>query len=118
MMRLIYKVVGDEAWEQAVQSGHFTGAEIDLRDGYIHFSTAEQVVETVRRHFSGQSRLLLIEVDADRLGDHLKWEVSRGGDMFPHLYGPLPMTAVVEQFDLPLGADGLHSFPPGFRGIT
>jgi len=117
-MRLIYKVVGVKAWEQAVQSGEFLGAEIDLRDGFIHFSTADQVVETVRRHFAGQASLLLIAIDADPLGDHLKWEISRGGDLFPHLYGALPLSAVVDQYALPLSVNGMHHFPPGFSGTT
>eukprot|EP01037_Dinobryon_pediforme_P012062 gene12062-12152_t len=83
---LIYKIVPQELWEEAVEEGLFTGAEIDHEDGYIHFSTAEQAHETAAKHFAGEEDLLLVALEADSFGA-LKWEVSRGGALFPHLYG-------------------------------
>jgi uncharacterized protein (DUF952 family) len=112
----IYKVVSETVWSEAVQRGEFAGSQIDLSDGYIHFSTADQVVETVRKHFTGQDGLLLVTVDADKLGSALKWETSRGGALFPHLYGSLPLSAVVQSQSLPLGSDAQHQFPAGFAG--
>jgi uncharacterized protein (DUF952 family) len=111
MDRLIYKVLGAPQWEAAVAGGEFTGSAVDLQDGYIHFSTARQVTETVRRHFAGQDNLLLLSVDTAQLGTALKWEPSRGGDLFPHLYGPLAVSAVISAVPLPLDADGNHRFP-------
>jgi uncharacterized protein (DUF952 family) len=107
-MPYIYKIVDEIQWEQSVQVGEFTGAEIDKTDGFIHFSDASQVAATLEKHFKGIGGLLLISVDADLLGDALKWEVSRGGELFPHLYGSLPMSAVVAQTPLPLLDDGTH----------
>lgn len=89
----------------------FRGAAVDLRDGYIHFSTATQAIETAARHFAGQRDLVLAAIDAESLGDRLKWEPSRGGALFPHLYGTLPMSAVRRVAPLPLGPDGRHVFP-------
>ncbi len=98
-------------WRNAEAAGAFNGAPVDLADGYIHFSTREQVAETAARHFSGMTGLLLIAVDAGALGPALKYEPSRGGDLFPHLYGALPMSAVNWVAELPLGEDGRHDFP-------
>ena len=92
-------------------SGRVAGSDLDRRDGFIHFSTAAQVVETARKHFAGQHNLLLVRVDAERLGNRLKWEPSRGGALFPHLHGNLDLAAVTRVEPLPLGADGLHVFP-------
>ena len=108
---LIYKISPKALWDDAVLKGRFDGAPVDLQDGYIHFSTAAQVRETAARHFAGQANLLLIAVDGGALGDALRWEPSRGGDLFPHLYGPLPVTAACLVLPLPLGADGDHVFP-------
>ena len=110
MQKTIYKISPQGLWAEAQRGGVFTGAPVDLADGFIHFSTAAQVRETARRHFAGQSDLLLVCVAADRLGEELKYEPSRGGDLFPHLYGPLPMSAVLWAKPLPLGPDG-HMFP-------
>lgn len=87
------------------------GAPVDLADGFIHFSTASQLVETAAKHFAGQTDLLLIAVDAGQLGPALTWEPSRGGDLFPHLYGPLDLSAVLRVEPLALGLDGRHNFP-------
>jgi uncharacterized protein (DUF952 family) len=107
----VYKIVPDALWQQARQTGVFEGAAIDLTDGFIHFSTATQAKETAARHFAGQTGLLLVAVDAAALGDRLVFEPSRGGDLFPHLYGTLPLSAVLWEKPLPIGADGAHLFP-------
>ena len=109
--KAIYKIVPERLWREARAKGVFEGAAIDLTDGYIHFSTAAQARETAARHFAGQADLLLVAVDAARLGEALKYEPSRGGDLFPHLYANLPMTAVLSEHPLPLGPDGHHMFP-------
>jgi uncharacterized protein (DUF952 family) len=107
----IFKIVSTAAWQAAERSGVFTGSPVDLADGYIHFSTAAQVAETAARHFAGQTDLVLVAVDAHALGPALRYEPSRGGDLFPHLYGPLPLDAVISVQPLPLDANGRHRFP-------
>lgn len=108
---LIFKIAPRDLWQQAEIAGTFLGAPIDLADGYIHFSTAEQARETAAKHFSNQEHLLLVAVATEALGDALRWEPSRGGALFPHLYAPLPLTAVRDVSPLPLGSDGRHVFP-------
>ena len=110
-MTTIYKICARQLWSVAEAAGRFDGAPVDLRDGYLHFSTLSQVRETAARHFSGQTDLLLIAIEAERLGDRLRYEPSRGGDLFPHLYGSLPLSAVLWSKPLPLGPDGRHVFP-------
>ncbi|WP_176082668.1 DUF952 domain-containing protein [Martelella sp. HB161492] len=110
MDRVIYKIVSAAEWRAAKAAGRFDGAAIDLSDGFIHFSTESQVVETAHRHFAGKTDLLLVGVDAALLGAALKYEISRGGKPFPHLYAPLDFGAVVLERALPIGADGLHDF--------
>ena len=110
-MTLIYKICSDALWREAERAGVFSGAPIDLEDGYIHFSTAEQARETAARHFAGERDLVLVAIEAGSLGDGLRWEPSRGGDLFPHLYGPLRLDAVRWVRALPLGPDGRHVFP-------
>ena len=110
-MPLIYKICPAPLWRAAEAAGVFHGAPVDLADGYIHFSTAAQAAETAARHFAGQTGLLLISVDTAALGDALRWEPSRGGALFPHLYAPLMLPAVVRVVPLPLGPDGRHVFP-------
>lgn len=107
----IYKICPEPLWHAAEASGRFDGAAIDLADGYIHFSTATQLRETAAKHFAGQGGLLLIAVDAAALGPALRYEPSRGGALFPHLYGPLSLDAVRWAKPLPLDADGSHVFP-------
>ncbi len=109
-MQLIYKIAPAALWRQAQDRGRFEGAPIDLEDGYIHFSTAAQVEETAAKHFSGRADLVLIAIDAKLLGDGLRFEPSRGGALFPHLYAPLPLDAVVSVRPLPLGRGGGHDF--------
>jgi uncharacterized protein (DUF952 family) len=107
----IYKICDVALWRDAEAAGTFRGAGIDTRDGYIHFSTASQVKETAARHFAGVSDLLLIAIDAGRLGGALRWEPARDGALFPHLYGELPLARVLWVKPLPLAADGRHVFP-------
>jgi uncharacterized protein (DUF952 family) len=105
---LIYKLLDRPAWNAALVEGVFKGSAVDLADGFIHFSTAAQVAETARRHFSGHADLMMVAVDADTLGEALRWEPSRGGELFPHLYGPLSTAAAVSVLPLTLGPDGAH----------
>ena len=105
-MVLVYKICPRALWAQAERAGVFRGAPVDQADGYIHFSTAEQVRETAARHFAGADDLVLVAVDAERLGPALKWEPSRGGALFPHLYGPLAVRAVLWARPIPEGPDG------------
>ena len=109
---MIYHMCPAEAWEAAVAGDEYAGTEHDRRDGFLHFSTAAQIVESARQHRAGQNGLVLLTVDADRLGQRLRWEPSRGGELFPHLYGTLNPGEVVRIDPLPLGGDGLHVFPP------
>jgi uncharacterized protein (DUF952 family) len=111
-MSPIYHMCRAEEWRAAQARGRYEGSSQDQADGFIHFSTAEQIVESAARHRAGQSGLVLLAVDPARLGTALKWEPSRGGALFPHLYGPLPLDAVLQVDDLPLGPDGRHVFPP------
>ena len=108
-MSLIYKICDVDLWEKAKAEGHFIGAEIDIRDGFIHFSTTEQLDETLRLHFEGVEHLLLLTIDGCRLD--LKWEPARNGNLFPHLYDILPLSAVLTVNPLLLGDDGCHILP-------
>ncbi len=107
---LVYKIVATEKWTEAEAARVFAGAPVDRADGFIHFSTAEQAPETAAKWFAGRDDLTLAAVDAEALGGALRWEPSRGGALFPHLYGPLPMSAVVWSRPLLLGPDGAHVF--------
>jgi len=106
-MAKVYKIAARTDWDGAVRNGAFQGAAIDLRDGYIHLSTAAQAQETARLHFAGQTGLVLLRIDAAALGAALKWEPSRGGALFPHLYGPLACELVEAVTEIALGADGM-----------
>lgn len=107
----IYKIATQDQWQEAISKGVFTGAPIDLADGYIHFSTADQAKETAAKHFQGQKNLKLVKVATSSLGNHLKWEVSRGGALFPHLYATLKTSDVVSVCDLEEDNNGGHIFP-------
>ena len=109
---LIYKIFRRAEWDALVAEGESQGAPVDLADGYIHFSTAQQVMETAAKHFAQESNLVLVAVATDPLGADLKWEPSRGGALFPHLYRPLRLSDVAWDKALPLGATG-HIFPEG-----
>jgi uncharacterized protein (DUF952 family) len=110
-VRLIYKICRASAWREAERQGVFRGSPVDLSDGFIHFSTAAQVAETARKHFFGQTGLFLIAVDADALGDALRWETSRNDELFPHLYGELDLGAVTGVLSVRARSDGYHDIP-------
>jgi uncharacterized protein (DUF952 family) len=109
--KFIYKICTIAEWSNALSKNVFEGSPVDEADGYIHFSIASQVRKTTAKYFSDVSDLYLLEVDITLLTEPLLWEESRGGDLFPHLYGSLPTTAVTAVHPLPLGQDGLHQFP-------
>ena len=109
----IYHMCKLSDWRAAEAEGVYNGSSQDAADGFIHFSTAAQVATSAAKHRAGQTGLLLLSVDPALLGDALKWEQARGGDLFPHLHGPLPVSVVSAADDLPLGAAGRHVFPPG-----
>ena len=109
-MPTIYKICDREEWDTALAQGEFVGSAVDRRDGYIHFSTAPQLRETARCHFAGRHGLVLLSVAAEALGDDLRWEKSRGGDLFPHLYAPLAAKRVHCVVPLPW-REGAHDFP-------
>lgn len=110
-MTIAYKILTAAQWAAFTRAGSFAGAPVDLADGYVHLSAAATVIETAARHFTGQDDLVLVTVDLDALGDAVRWEVSRGGALFPHLYGALPMAVVVRSDPLPLDDAGCHRFP-------
>jgi uncharacterized protein (DUF952 family) len=111
LVATIYKICDLASWSAARPGGVYAGAPIDQRDGFIHFSTAAQLAETAAKHFAGQSDLMLLAVDAEALGPLLKWEVSRGGDRFPHLYAALPVSAVRWARPLSEEIDGRRPLP-------
>ncbi len=106
-MSLIYKLLSHAEWAHALALGRFEGSEVDLADGFIHFSSGAQAQETAAKWFAGRSDLMLLSVEAEGLGEALKWEPSRGGDLFPHLYAPLAVEAVIEARPLGLGPSGV-----------
>jgi uncharacterized protein (DUF952 family) len=110
-MTTIYKICDRAAWREAERSRLYAGSDVDRRDGFIHFSTAGQLAGTAAKHFAGQARLMLVAVDGARLGAALKWEPSRGGESFPHLYGPLPLDAVRWARPLPDEVGGTRELP-------
>jgi uncharacterized protein (DUF952 family) len=110
-LRTIYKICPASNWREAERQGSYRGSPDDARDGFIHFSTAAQLEGTLKKHYTGQTGLFLVAVDADLLGDALRWEPSRGGDLFPHLYGPLDLGAVTAVMDLRARSDGSHEIP-------
>jgi uncharacterized protein (DUF952 family) len=110
-LRTIYKICPASAWREAERAGIYKGSADDTRDGFIHFSTAAQVAGTARKHFAGQGALFLVAIDSDSLGEALRWEPSRGGELFPHLYGDLDLGAVTDVLELRLRPDGTHDIP-------
>lgn len=114
MTRKIYKILTLEQWRSALAAGGFKGAPVDLADGYIHFSTAEQAKETADKHFQNSGDLLLVAFDAEAFGSALKWEPSRGGALFPHLYAELDPALVLSVHALQQNDDGSHQFPEQF----
>lgn len=116
MSRVAYKLVDRAEWDAALAAGAYAGSAVDLADGYIHMSTAAQLAETARRHYAGKTGLVLVEVALAPLGEALKWEASRGGDLFPHLFAPLPATGEASQRRLSVDADGVMRFEDGAVG--
>ena len=108
---MIYKICPASAWHEAERQGVYRGSPDDIRDGFIHFSSAAQVAETANKHFSGQTGLLLVAVDAGTLGDALRWERSRNDQLFPHLYGELDPGAVTAVHEMGVRSDGTHDIP-------
>ncbi|WP_324755355.1 DUF952 domain-containing protein [Roseovarius sp. Pro17] len=108
----LYKIFRADEWKALRAAGRSAGAQVDIADGYVHLSTVAQAPETAAKHFAGEDGLMLLGVEADRLGEDLKWEESRGGALFPHLYRELLLTDVAWAQPLPL-ADGVHQFPAG-----
>ncbi len=108
----LYKIMSKQEWEKAQAQGIYEGSEVDRRDGFIHLSAANQVRATAQKHFFGKTDLILISIREESLGPSLIWDISRGGELFPHIYGPLQLDAVGETAPLPL-VNGIHQFPPG-----
>lgn len=116
MSDIAYKLVDRAEWDAAKAAGAYAGSAVDLADGYIHMSAAGQLAETARRHYAGRTDLVLVAVELPGLGEALKWEASRGGDLFPHLFAPLPVTAAVEERGLSVDTDGVMRFEDGKVG--
>lgn len=116
MSPVAYKLVDRAEWTAALAAGAYAGSAVDLADGYIHMSTAAQLAETARRHYAGKTDLVLVEVALAPLGEALKWEASRGGDLFPHLFAPLPASVDAPQRGLSVDADGVMQFDDGAVG--
>jgi uncharacterized protein (DUF952 family) len=110
-VRTIYKICTASSWREAERQGVYRGNADDVRDGFIHFSLPSQVAETAKKHFFGQTGLFLIAVDADALGEALRWEPSRNDELFPHLYGELDLGAVTGVLDMRARSDGGHDIP-------
>ena len=106
----IYKIINKNEWQKVKDATPYSGSKKDIEDGYIHFSEEDQVEETLRRHYSKKDNLLLLKVNAFKL-EHLLWEQASNGDMYPHLYSPLDIANVEEEFELPLNDDGNHILP-------
>lgn len=116
MNEIAYKLVDRAEWETARAAGAYGGSAVDLKDGYIHMSTSAQLAETARRHYAGRGDLVLVTLDCASLGAALKWEPSRGGDLFPHLYAPLPFAAASAERRLSVDAEGTLKFEDGAAG--
>lgn len=113
----IFHICWQDEWDAARKTGFYGGSSQDVADGFIHFSAADQVIASAAKHRAGQSGLVLVEASVAAFGDKLKWEPSRNGQLFPHLYGRMPVAAAVRVVDLPLGPDGRHVFPSDLTQI-
>ena len=111
---IIFHMCTKNEWQAAEAAGFYGGSSQDVTDGFIHFSTADQILESAAKHHKGKQDLVLLSVDTETLGDILRWELARGGSLFPHLYGQLPIKAVIRADDLVLGPEGLHKLPEEF----
>lgn len=116
MTEVAYKLVDRAEWTAARSDGAYAGSAVDLADGYIHLSGADQLAETARRHYAGRSDLMLVAVNLQPLGEALKWEASRGGALFPHLYASLPVSAATEERPLSVDGEGVMRFDDGAVG--
>ncbi len=116
MSPVAYKLVEADEWRRALEAGAYAGSAVDLADGYIHMSTGSQLAETARRHYAGRDGLVLVTVQLEGLGPALKWEPSRGGELFPHLYGPLPTSAALDARRLSVESAGVMHFEDGHVG--
>lgn len=116
MTEVAYKLVDRAEWTQARAAGAYDGSAVDRADGYIHMSTTAQLAETARRHYAGRDGLVLVTVDLTSFGETLRWEASRGGALFPHLYGPLPVSTAAAERPLSVGDDGVMIFEDGATG--
>lgn len=116
MTGVAWKLADAAEWEHARAAGAYAGSALDLSDGYIHLSTGDQLVETARKHYAGRTDLVLAAVDLSVLGEVLRFEPSRGGDLFPHLYAPLPFSAVTQERRLHVDAAGVMQFEDGAAG--
>ena len=114
-LALVFKIVAEDAWHLALAAGQFSGSADDVRDGFIHLSTAKQLDQTLSRHFKGQRGLLAVAYDADALSPHLRWEMSRSGELYPHLYAPLPTGAALWQRAVPIGPNGEPAIEDDWR---
>ena len=116
MTDFAWKLVDQTEWVSALETGAYAGSTVDLADGYIHMSSAAQLPETARRHYARRTNLVLVKVDLRPLGEALKWEASRGGDLFPHLYAPLPTAVALDERRLAVDAQGVMQFEDGTTG--
>jgi uncharacterized protein (DUF952 family) len=111
MKQIIYHLARQADLARAQEQGAYLGSDVDRADGFLHFSTAAQIKESAAKHRAGETGLVLLAVDADALGDTLRWEKSRGGALFPHVYGAVDLALIIRTAELPLDASGLHRFP-------
>ena len=118
MTEPVYKILRAEEFAEASRRGLFQGSADDLRDGFIHLSTGEQLKGTLEKHFAGDGELMLLALDASMLGQQLRWEPSRGGALFPHLYAPLPLASVLWVERLSLGDEGVHRLPAALARVS
>tara|TARA_B100001175_G_C19110760_1_gene449632 strand:+ start:245 stop:616 length:372 start_codon:yes stop_codon:yes gene_type:complete len=109
-LKFVFKIIDKEEWEKAKQSCTFEGSDVDKKDGFIHFSEEDQVSETLKKHYQNKENLILLKVNAFKL-EHLLWEQVSNGDMYPHLYSPLDIKNVEDEFELSLDDDGTHKIP-------
>ena len=109
-LEFVFKIIEKEEWQNAKRTGTYNGSDNDKKDGYIHFSEEDQVPETLKKHYPNKENLILLKVNAFKL-EHLLWEQASNGDMYPHLYSPLDIKNVVDEFELPLDNDGIHELP-------
>lgn len=113
--KIAYKIESKSNWEQALQLGKYEGSVLDKKDGFIHLSSGVQLAKTFELHFAGKLNLVVAAIDLQQLGDAVTWEKSRGGELFPHIYGNLPASAIIETMEVSYGADGTGSLPNAIR---